>query len=97
MVWWPTEVGSPVCQTGLSPQYQSLKITYQLRVHVHNHITQAVAAKDSGFVTVGAHHVDDSRWANQPSRGRICDTSNSRKIHFGSGFPSLKVTKESHN
>ena len=48
-------MGSPVCQTGLSPQYQSLKHTYQLRVHVHNHITQAVAATDSGFAIVGAH------------------------------------------
>ena len=48
-------MGSPVGQTGLSPQYQSLKHTYQLRVHVHNHITQAVAATESGFAIVGAH------------------------------------------
>ena len=38
-----------------------------------------------------------SRWDNPPSRGRIRDTSNSRKIHFGGGFASLlKVTIESH-
>ena len=30
-------------------------IPSQLRVHVHNHITQAVAATDSGFAIVGAH------------------------------------------
>ena len=42
-------------------------------------------------------HVNVSRWGNPPSRGRIRDTSNSRKIHFGGGFASLfKVTIESH-
>ena len=42
-------------------------------------------------------HVNVSRWGNPPSRGRICDTSNSRKIHFGVGFASLlKLTIESH-
>ena len=30
-------------------------IPSQLRAHVHNHITQAVAATDSGFAIVGAH------------------------------------------
>ena len=35
---------------------------------------------------------------NPPSRGRICDTSNSRKNHFSGGFASLlKVTIESHS
>ena len=33
--------------------------------------------------------------SNPPSRGRIRDTSNSRKIHFGGGFSSLKVSIES--
>ena len=47
--------GYTVCQTGLSPQYQSLKHMYQHRVHVHNHITQAVTATDSVFAIVGAH------------------------------------------
>ena len=43
-------------------------------------------------------HVNVSRWGNPPSRGRIRDTSNSRKIHFGGGFASLlKVTIESHS
>ena len=42
-------------------------------------------------------HVNVSKWDNPPSRGRIRDTSNSRKIHFGCGFASLsKVTRESH-
>ena len=42
-------------------------------------------------------HVNVSRWGNPPSRGRICDTSNSRKIHLGVGFASLlKLTIESH-
>ena len=42
-------------------------------------------------------HVNVSRWRNPPNRGRIRDTSNSRKIHFGGGFASLlKVTIESH-
>ena len=27
--------------------------------------------------------VNVSRWGNPPTRGRIRDTSNSRKIHFG--------------
>ena len=41
------------------------------------------------------YHVIVSRWGNPPSRGRILDTSNSRKIHFGYGFASLlKVTIE---
>ena len=31
-------------------------------------------------------HVNVSRWGNPPSRGRIRDTSNSHKIHFGGGF-----------
>ena len=31
-----------------------------------------------------------SRWGNPPSRGRIRGTSNSLKIHFAGGFPSLK-------
>ena len=40
-------------------------------------------------------HANVSRWGNPPTRGRICDTSNSRKIHFGGGFASLlKVTIE---
>ena len=34
-------------------------------------------------------HVNDSKWDNPPSRGRIRDASNSRKIHFGCGFASL--------
>ena len=34
-------------------------------------------------------HVNVSRWGNPLSRGRIRDTSNSRKIHFGCGFASL--------
>ena len=43
-------------------------------------------------------HVNVSRWGNPPGRGRIRDTSNSRKIHFGGGFASLlKVTIESHS
>ena len=37
-------------------------------------------------------HVNVSRWGNPPSRGPIRDISNSRKIHFGGGFVSLKVT-----
>ena len=38
-------------------------------------------------------HVSVSRWGNPPSWGRIRQTSNSRKIHFGGGFVSLlKVT-----
>ena len=42
-------------------------------------------------------HVNVSRWGNPPGRGRIRDTSNSRKIHFGGGFASLlKLTIESH-
>ena len=31
-------------------------------------------------------HVNVSRWGNSSSRGRICDTSNSPKIHFGGCF-----------
>ena len=32
--------------------------------------------------------VNVSRWGNPPTRGRIRDTSNSRKIHFGGqAFP----------
>ena len=43
-------------------------------------------------------HVNFSRRGNPPSRGRILDTSNSRKIYFGGGFASfLKATKESHS
>ena len=43
-------------------------------------------------------HVNVSRWGNPPGRGRIRDTSNLRKIHFGGGFASLlKVTIESHS
>ena len=43
-------------------------------------------------------HVNVSRWGNPPNRGRIRDTSNSRKIHFGGGFASLlKVTIASHS
>ena len=43
-------------------------------------------------------HVNVSRWGNPPRQGRICDTSNSRKIHLGGGFASLlKVTIESHS
>ena len=42
-------------------------------------------------------HVNVSRWGNPPSRGRIRDTSNSRKIHCSGGFASLKVTIESHS
>ena len=43
-------------------------------------------------------HVNVSRWGNPPGRGRIRDTSNSRKIHFGGGFASLlKVTIECHS
>ena len=30
--------------------------------------------------------VNVSRWGNPPTRGRIRDTSNSCKIHFGGGF-----------
>ena len=41
--------------------------------------------------------VNDSMWGNLPSRGRIRDASNSRKIHFGGGFAQLKVTIESHS
>ena len=42
-------------------------------------------------------HVNVSRWGNPPSLGRIRDTSNSRKIHFGGGFASLlKLAIESH-
>ena len=43
-------------------------------------------------------HVNVSRSGNPPTRGRIRDASNSRKIHVGGGFSSLlKVTLESHN
>ena len=43
-------------------------------------------------------HVNVSRWCDPPGRGRIRDTSNSRKIHFGGGFASLlKLTIESHH
>ena len=43
-------------------------------------------------------HVNVSRSGNPPSRGRIRDTSNSRKIHFGGSFVSLlKVRIESHS
>ena len=42
-------------------------------------------------------HVNVSSWGNPPSRGRISETSNQRKIHFGGGFASLlKLTIESH-
>ena len=41
-------------------------------------------------------HVNVSRWGKPPSRDRIHDTSNSRKIHFGGDFASsLKVTIQS--
>ena len=43
-------------------------------------------------------HVNVSRWGNPPGRGRIRDTSNSRKIHFGGCFALLsKLTIESHS
>ena len=43
-------------------------------------------------------YVNVSRWGNPPSRGRIWNTSNSRKIHFGGDFASLlKVAIESHS
>ena len=43
-------------------------------------------------------HVNVSKWGNPPSRGRIRDTLNSCKIHFGGGFASsLKVTRESQS
>ena len=43
-------------------------------------------------------HVNVSRWGSQPGRGRIRDTSNSRKILSGGGFASLlKLTIESHS
>ena len=42
-------------------------------------------------------HVNVSRWSNPPGRGRIRNTSNSRKTHFGGGFASLlELTIESH-
>ena len=42
-------------------------------------------------------HVNVSRWGNPPGRGRIRDTSNSPKIHFGGGSALLlKLTIESH-
>ena len=42
-------------------------------------------------------HVNVSRWGNPPGWGRIRDTSNLRKFHFGGDFASLlKVTIESH-
>ena len=42
-------------------------------------------------------HVNVSRLGNPPCRGRIRDTSDLRKIHFGGGFASLlKLTIESH-
>ena len=42
-------------------------------------------------------HVNVSRWGTPPGWGRIRDTSNSRKIHFGGDFASLlKLTIESH-
>ena len=42
-------------------------------------------------------HVNVSRWCDPPGRGRIRDTSNSRKIHFGGGFALLlKLTIESY-
>ena len=42
-------------------------------------------------------HVNVLRWDNPPSKVRIRDTSNSRKIHFGRGFESLlKVAIETH-
>ena len=38
------------------------------------------------------------RWGIPPTRGRIRDTSNSRKMHSGDGFASLlKVTMESYS
>ena len=41
--------------------------------------------------------VNVSRWGNPPTRGRIRDTSNSRKIHFGGGSALLlKLTIESY-
>ena len=53
-----------------------------------------------GRVTLSAEvkfcHVNVSMWSNPPSRGRIRDTPNSRKIHFSGGFSSLKVSIESH-
>ena len=43
-------------------------------------------------------HVNVSRWGNPHSRSRIRDTSNSSKIHFGSGFaPLLKVKIECYS
>ena len=43
-------------------------------------------------------HVNVSRWGNPPGRGRIRDTSNSRKIYFGGCFALLsKLTIESHS
>ena len=43
-------------------------------------------------------NVNVSRRGNPPSRDRILDTSNSRKIHFGGGFASLlTVTIDSHS
>ena len=42
-------------------------------------------------------HVNVSRWGNPPGRGRIRDTSNSRKIHFRGVFALwLKLTIESY-
>ena len=43
--------------------------------------------------------VNVSMWGNPPTRGRIRDTSNSRKIHFGGDFASLLKTcnTESHS
>ena len=54
----------------------------------------------SRYLSAGVEfcHVNVSRWGNPPTRGRIRDTSNSRKIHFGGGFASLlKETIESHS
>ena len=43
-------------------------------------------------VGVKFFQVNVSRWGNPPSRGRIRDTSYSRKIHFGGGFALLIYT-----
>ena len=50
-----------------------------------------------GRVTLSAgvafYHVNDSRWGNSPSRGRVHVTINC----FGGNFVSSKVTVKSHN
>ena len=52
---------------------------------------------DTVTLSVGVKfcQVNVSRWGNPPTRGRIRDTSNSRKIQFGGDFASLlKVTQK---